>query len=202
MLLVRKVFFILFISGAILASCNNDQASQEPNYEMTKKMVIDILQTEDGKKTIQEMMSSDGMKEHLVIASDVVKTAINETLLSEEGAKMWQTLFKDPSFAKGFAESMSDPQKELIKQLMKDPEYQQSLMEILQNPELSEQTLTLLKSQQFRSHLQTLITETVESPLFQAMMAETLLKMQGSGGEGGGSGEQSGESGGGKSSSE
>jgi len=174
----------------ITTSCNSQQAEKELDYDQTKKMVVDILQTEDGKKAIQDLILSSEMKEHLIIASDVVKQSINEALLSERGEKMWKSLFEDPSFAKQFTETMSDSQKDLLKQLMTDPEYQQHMMDILQNPELMNQILQLLKSQQFRSHIQTIISETINSPLFQSEMAEILLKMK----DGESSGEKSSDS--------
>lgn len=162
----------------MIAGCSSQQAEKELDYDQTKKMVVDILQTEDGKKAIRDLILSEEMKEHLIIASDVVKQAINEALLSERGEKMWKNLFEDPSFAKKFTETMNDSQRDLFKRLMTDPEYQQQMMDLLQNPELMNQTLQLLKSQQFRSHIQTIISETLHSPLFQSEIAEILLKVK------------------------
>lgn len=186
----REVLFIRFkyllVLGLVLfisSSCNNQQADQESNYEQTKSMVIDILQTDEGKNVISDLIVSNEMKEHLVIASDVVKEAINRALLSDRGEQMWKRLFKDPSFLAGYAESISDSQKLLFKQLMMDPEYQEQMIDLLQNPELINQNLQLLKSQQFRSHLQSIISETLTSPLFQSEMAEILLKLENDKGE-------------------
>lgn len=52
-----------------------------------KKMVVDILKTEEGKKALNELMTEDKMKEKLVIDSDVVKKSINGALASEKGKK-------------------------------------------------------------------------------------------------------------------
>src|SRR5699024_2275538 len=167
------IISLIFIG---LTACKDQQSAKELDYEQTKKMVVDILQTEDGKKVIQELITSDEMKENLVISSDIVKQSIHDALLSNRGVTMWKRLFEDPSFAKGFSESMNDSQKELQKQLMSDPEYQEQMMDIFQNPEIMNQLLQLLKSQQFRSHLQSLISESLISTLVQAEIAEILLK--------------------------
>ncbi|PAV27853.1 spore gernimation protein GerD [Virgibacillus profundi] len=197
-----RTFFILFIGLSIffISACNGGETSgKEGEYDTTKKMVVDILQTEDGKKALQEIMSDEKMKQELVIQSDVVKQAINETLVSEKGSQMWSTLFKDPKFVEGYAKSMEKEQKKLMKNLMSDAEYQKQMLELLQNPEITDQILSVLKGQQFRSHLEETIQQTLETPLFQAKIQEILLKAaEEKGKQEGGSGSQGGgESGGG-----
>ncbi|MBP2079086.1 spore germination lipoprotein GerD [Oceanobacillus polygoni] len=176
--MLRKVCLTLLgISLMVLVACNGEGGSHnEGDYEATKKMVVDILQTEDGKKALAEIMSDEKLKQELVIQSDVVKESINETLVSDKGKEMWSTLFEDPSFVEGYAKSMSEEQKELMKDLMSDAEYQKQMLELLQNPEVTNQMLSLLKSQQFKAHLEESITQTLETPLFQAKMQEILLK--------------------------
>src|SRR5690625_2983540 len=101
---------------------------------------------------------------------------------------------------------MAKEQKKLFKTLMNDADFQKQMIELLQNPEITEQTLTLMKSQQFREHLEKTIQQTIESPLFQSKIQETLLKAaskkekkestkENQSDEGGGSGEQSGSGG-------
>ncbi|RDW21909.1 spore gernimation protein GerD [Oceanobacillus arenosus] len=174
----NMVITIIGLCLIILAACSGGQGSSnsEGDYEKTKKMVVDILQTEEGKKALGETLADEKMKQELVIQSDVVKKAINETLVSDKGAEMWATLFKDPKFVEGYAKSMEEEQKKLMKSLMSDAEYQKLMLELLQNPEITEQNLTLLKSQQFRSHLEETIQQTLETPLFQAKIQEILLK--------------------------
>ena len=85
---MKKQLFIFLISCIFLVACGGNNASQnEVDYEKTKKMVVDILQTEDGKKALIEIMQDEKLKQELVIQSDVVKDAINEGLLSEKGKK-------------------------------------------------------------------------------------------------------------------
>src|SRR5690625_1718876 len=89
---------------------------------------------------------------------------------------MWKKLFEDPEFAKTFSESLAEEQKKLFKALMNDASFQKQMIELLQNPQISQQTLTIMKSQQFREHLEETIQQTLESPLFQVKMEEILLK--------------------------
>src|SRR5690625_7843896 len=89
---------------------------------------------------------------------------------------MWASFFEDPTFVENFAESMSDEQKKLIKSLMNDADYQKQMLELLQNPEITQQILSVMKGQQFRQHLEETVEQTLETPLFQSKITETLLK--------------------------
>lgn len=193
--------FIIILTMFIASCGNNQQAQKESDYDQTKNMVVDILRTDEGKKALQEIISEDAMKQHLIMDSDVVKESITEALVSDKGAEMWKKLFEDPSFVESFNKSISEEQKKLFKHLMNDAEFQKQMLELLQNPEMANQTLAMLKSQQFRSHLEETIQQTIDSPLYQAKIQEILLKAaektqsEGGGSEGGGGGE-GGESGG------
>lgn len=165
-------FSVFFISGCV----EDDKPSKEADYDTTKKMVIDILQTDDGKKALKELMSDEEMKKQLVIESDLVKDSIDQVLISEQGKQMWSTLFQDPEFTQTFATSMSEEQKDLMKRLMNDASYQKQMLELLQDPEMMKQILTVMKSQEFRSHLEETIQQTLETPLFQTKIEDILLK--------------------------
>lgn len=202
-----KKWLLLFICLLTLAACagGGEQGSGQADYEQTKKMVVDILKTDEGKKAIEEVMSDDKMKQALIMDQAIVTETIQTTLTSEEGTKFWKEAFKDPKFAESFAKSMQPEHEKIIKGLMKDPEYQKMLVEVFQNPEIEKQITTLLKSTEFRGHLQQVIIETFESPLFKTKLADVVMKaaeeMQKSGGKkeesGGGEGKEGGSEGGG-----
>jgi spore germination protein D len=193
-----------------LAACNGATgASEQADYDTTKKMVVDILKSDDGKKAMTEVLSDEKMQQSMALESEVVSQAVQKTLISEEGKAFWSKLFSDPKFVQEFSKVLKEQQKELMKGLMKDSEYQKLMIELYKNPEMMEQMVTVLEGQKFRAHLEKTIEETLNSPVFQAKMSETLLKaaekMQ-SGDKGsessgqseqGGSGEQSGSGGGG-----
>lgn len=175
-----RAIFISFAALAILSlsACSDGQSSavQKSDYDTTKKMVLDILQTEDGKKALKELLADEQMKQQLVMQDDTVKKAVNEALVSDEGKQMWEKLFSDPTFVNSFAKSMATEHQKLMKELMKDPDYQKQILSLLKNPQMQEQMLNVMQSQKFRDHLQDTVKETLQSPTFQAKMTETLLK--------------------------
>lgn len=198
--LLMTLAVFIFMSGC----APREESGTQMDYEETKKMVVDILKTDDGKKALQEVMKDEEMKQVLIMDQSIVKETIKTTLTSEEGTKFWQKVFEDPKFVESFATSIKDEHEKVIKELMKDPDYQKLLIDVFKDPEMEKNFLTAVKSQEFRKHLQEVITETLSSPLYKAQIQETLLKAaeeagQQSGGgqeaEQGGGGEQSGGSG-------
>ena len=193
-----SLLLILFYSFLIIGCAPSDQGTGQVDYEKTKKMVVDILKTDEGKKAIEEIMSDEKMKQQLIMDQAIVTESIEQTLNTDKGAEFWKKTFEDPKFAESFAKSMQKEHEKLIKNLMKDPEYQGMMIEILQNPEIEKEILTILKSKEYRSHLQQVFTETFESPLFKTKIQDILIKaaeeMQGGKQkeEGGGGGESGG----------
>lgn len=167
---------LLLLLGLISGCAPMETSGEEMDYDATKKMVVDILKTDDGKKAIQEIMKDKEMQQNLIMEQTVVSDAIEKTLTSEKGKEFWKTAFEDPKFAEAYAKSMQAEHETLIKNLMKDPEYRGMMVEILKDPELEKELITLLKSTEYRQHLQTVITETFESPLFQAKIQEIVIK--------------------------
>lgn len=198
-LLMTLIVFIFVMS----ACAPREESGSQMDYEETKKMVVDILKTDDGKKALQEVMKDEEMKQVLIMDQNVVKETIETTMTSDKGVEFWKKVFEDPKFVESFAKSIKDEHEKVIKGLMTDPEYQKMLIDVLQDPEMEKNMLTAAKSQEFRKHLQDVIMETLSSPLYKAKIQETLLKaaeemgQQGSsaggqseGGSGGGGQEQ------------
>ena len=161
-----------------LTSCSSNESSGggQVDYEQTKKMVVDILKTDDGKKALQEVMSSDGMKEKLVMDQKVVSDTIQQTLTSDKAKDYWKQTFSDPKFAQSVSKNLKSENKKLLKELMNDPEYRGMMIEVFKEPEIQKEMADALKSKEYRAHLQKVITETVDSPLFKAKIQELLLK--------------------------
>jgi spore germination protein D len=176
---MRKVLvsLITFLSLLIITGCAPQQdTTKEIDYDQTKKMVVDILKTDEGKKAIQDVMSDEQLRQELIMDQSVVTETIQSTLTSEKGAEFWKKNFEDPKFAETMAQSMQKQHEQLLKTLMNDPEYRAKLMEIIKDPELVEDLTNILKSNEYREHLKTVISETIESPLYQAKIQELLLK--------------------------
>ena len=162
-----------------LTSCSSDNSSAASNqldYDQTKKMVVDILKTDDGKKAIQDVMSDDKMKEKLVMDQKVVSDTIKQTLTSDAATDFWKKTFSDTKFAQNVAKSMRSENEKLLKDLMNDPAYRGMMIQVFKEPEIQKEMADALKSKEYREHLQQVITETIDSPLFKAKMEELLLK--------------------------
>lgn len=173
-----KSLMLLLLIIVVLTSCSPAESGTggQVDYEQTKKMVVDILKTDDGKKAIQEVMSDDKMKEALVMDQQVVATTIQQTLTSDQATEFWKKTFSDTEFAKGVAKNMRSENEKLLKDLMNDPEYRGMMIEVFKEPEIQKEMADALKSKEYREHLQSVISETLESPLFKAKMEELLLK--------------------------
>ena len=172
---LRLMCPVLFL--VLLAACGGGSTSgEQADYDATKKMVVDILKTDDGKKAITEVLSNEEMQQNMALESEIVSQTVSETLVSEKGKEFWTKMFSDPKFVQGFSKVLQDQQKELMKGLMKDAEYQKLMIELYKNPEMMEQMVTVMQGQKYREYLETTINETLNSPVFQAKMSETLLK--------------------------
>lgn len=146
------------------------------DYDQTKKMVVDILKTDDGKKAIMDVMSDDKMKEKLVMDQNVVSDTIRQTLTSDQAVEFWKKTFSDSKFAEGVAKNMRTENEKLLKDLMNDPEYRAMMVQVFKEPEIQKEMADALKNKDYRAHLQGVISETMESPLFKAKMEEILIK--------------------------
>ncbi|OEH93227.1 spore germination lipoprotein GerD [Bacillus solimangrovi] len=175
---MKKALSLLILFLFLLSGCagNGAQGSSQPDYDATKKMVVDILKTDEGKQAIQEIMKDDKIKESLIMDQQTVQESITKTLTSKEAKDFWKKQFEDPKFSEAFANSIKKEQEQLMKDLMKDPEYQRKIMDILQNPEMQQQYLKLLSTPDYREEMQKILTETIENPLFKVKMQEMLIK--------------------------
>ncbi|MFC0013825.1 MULTISPECIES: spore germination lipoprotein GerD [Allobacillus] len=205
MTLKKLTGFILLGLFILLTACTqSDQSSQNTDYETTKKMVVDILKTDDGKKAVKDLLTEEDMKNELILNAQVVKDTIEQTLQSEKSIEYWTKLFEDPSFVQAYTKATEDSMKELMTGLLSDSTYKEQLIKIFQEPKMQETIVQALSSQAFKAHLEKTIQETLESPLFKAKMTETLLKaaekaQQSEGGQGQGQEQGGGDSGGGQS---
>ena len=131
----KMIKFVLPVTLLLLAAgcAPTESGGEQVDYEETKKMVVDILKTDDGKKAIQEVMGDDGMKEKLIMDQVIVSDTIEKTLTSDKGMDFWKKSFEDPKFAESMAKSMNKENELLLKNLMKDPEYRGMMIEVMKD---------------------------------------------------------------------
>ncbi|MBY9077303.1 spore gernimation protein [Paenibacillus sp. HN-1] len=205
----------------VLTACGSEQSgsSQQFSYKEMKSMVVDILKSEEGKKAVEEALSSSGSgssgtsgtgvisMKMMPQANEQIRMAVKDTITAPEYKKEIEDVMTDPKFAGDFAKAISSQSKQLHLQLIKDPTYQKSVSEIMKSPEMMKMFLDLTKTSDYRKQTATVMQETMQNPLFR-MEVLSLLKtvvqeelQPKTSKQGGQSGESGGGSGGGESGS-
>ena len=171
---VALLFALLLLIGTGCTQNGTNESNMD--YEETKKMVVDILKSDDGKKAIQDTIADDKTKTELIMDSEMVKKTIEDTVTSDKGKEFWKKTFKDPEFTAAYAKALRDEHEKVLKDLTNDPQYRGMLIEILQDPKLEEEMTKLLKTKEMRAVYKKLILQTMESPLVESKMQESLDK--------------------------
>lgn len=173
-------------------------------------MVVDILQSEEGKKAVQEAQASGSgpaMQMKMLKDDTQLKMTIKDVLTAPDFHKQMEKIMTDPKFSGDFAKAISKENKQLHKDLIKDPDYQKAVGEIIKTSEFDKMILDVMKSSQYRKQTMMVMQESIDNPLFKLKMMKLLEKVveeqlkpdkkQGGGEGGGGGGGGGGSSGGG-----
>ncbi|QYR23904.1 spore gernimation protein [Paenibacillus sp. sptzw28] len=177
---------ILIIMTFVLASCGAEPAGGQGgqggqmSYKDMKSMVIDILKTEDAHKALQKsaLASGGGAGPKLLSVQDQeqVKIAVKDTLVSPEYNKVIERLMVDPRFAGEFAKAVNKQNKQIHKDLLKDPSYQKDLIKVMKSPEMDRMILEVLQSTQYRKQVMTMMQESLASPIYRLEILDLLKK--------------------------
>lgn len=173
----QKPFFFLLAVVLLLGACSAEEEEGQVDYKEVKQMVLDILQTEEGKKAIKDILKDEEFKRELLLDEPLIKKTIQDTLLQTDNKEKWQKLMMDPQFLKEYAKQLEEQNKKLIKDLMKDPEYQTAMMEVLKDPEMEKQFLNLTKTKAFRQETMKVMKEALASPYFRLELLELLSQV-------------------------
>ncbi|MED5019986.1 spore germination lipoprotein GerD [Paenibacillus chibensis] len=180
------IWGIIFGLSAVLSGCGTEQSYAPPqgDYKEMKTMVVDILKSDEGKKAVEDAIkqsgsgsSSGGMGMQMMTAqaTDQIRTAVKDTITSEEYKKEFEKIMTDPQFAGEFAKVISSQNKQLHMQLIKDPTYQKSISDIMKSPEVMKSFLDLTKTPEYRKQSMTVMQEAMQNPMFK-MEVMSLLK--------------------------
>lgn len=200
--LMRRLLIVLGFA-VLLVGCNNDEKTSTLSYDEIKKIMVDALQTEDGKKAVRELLTDQSFRDLVVLEHDEVETAMKTTLLSQDAEEFWKKTFDDPKFKETLAKGMKEQQEDVMKALMADAEYQEKLTKFFDQPDMQKQFESILKGSALRKQMEEVTMETIENPLLQTKWEELIRKSgeaaASTGKEGGGKSEEgkSGEGGGG-----
>lgn len=182
----RSIILTLTISLilAMLSACTTGEQQEgggKQGYKETKSMVIDILKTEEAQKAIKETEEKNTDEEKLLSMlsspeGQQIQLAVKNILTDPNYSKALEDLMTDPKFAGEFAKAVQKENKDLHKELMKDPEYQALVMDIMKSSDFEELLIENLKSKEFRKHTMTILQESLENPIFQIEMMELMKK--------------------------
>ena len=169
-----QILLLMTFIGMLFSGCNAVKSpSSSPDYKELKQMVIDIMQTEDGKKAIRETAGQSGGDKKLALGDTEVKKIVQDQFFSNENTIKLKEMYQDPKFTSQLGKTFKKENEGVIKDLMKDPEYRKMLLETMNDPEYQKMVLDVMKSTAYRKQMMAVIKESLESPLFQ----EDLLKL-------------------------
>lgn len=180
-----------------LTACGGEQSGssqQQGSYKEMKTMIVDILKSEDGKKAIEEALTSPSsgsegeggggsgggsggmlsIKMMPMQSQEQIRTAVKDTLTAPEYQKEIEKIMTDPKFAGDFAKAINSQSKQLHMQLIKDPTYQKSIGEIMKSPEMMKMFLDLTKTPDYRKQSMTIMQEAMQNPLFRMEVLDLL----------------------------
>ncbi|RKN65229.1 spore germination lipoprotein GerD [Paenibacillus ginsengarvi] len=196
---VRGVSALLLLP--LLISCgsgSSSEGSSSSGYKDTKSMVLDILKSDDGKKAIKEASKGgdesasgliqsqsaqsgggSGGKIQMLSQQDAqqLQMIVKDVLTSDGSDKMLKAMMKDPKFAGDFAKALQKENKQLQKDLMKDPEYQKQMIDLMKNPDFEKIMMDTMKGAQYRQQIMTVMQEAIQSPLYRLEMMQLLKKV-------------------------
>jgi spore germination protein D len=185
-----------FLLLPLLIACGSggsSEGSSSSGYKDTKSMVLDILKSDDGKKAIKDAAKtgdesatgmlqaqsakSGGGKIQMLSTEDAqqLQLVVKDVLTADGSDKMLKAMMTDPKFAGDFAKALQKENKQLQKDLMKDPEYQKQMLDLMKNPDYEKLMIDNMKSAQYRQQVMTIMQEALQSPLYRLELM-TLLK--------------------------
>jgi spore germination protein D len=175
---VLSVFLLL----PLLASCGSEQQMGQTtqSYKDTKTIVLDILKSEDGLKAIQTaaVKNQDGATKLLATGDgQQLQLAVKDVLTAPGTDKLLQKTMTDPRFAGEFAKATQSNMKQLHKDLMRDPEYQQQMIQVMNNPEYQKLLLQVMKGAAYRQQIMSVMQESLQSPLYRVQLIDMMKKV-------------------------
>lgn len=181
--ITRMIPWLFFI--IMLSSCGSDSSGGNTlSYDETKSMVIDILNSEEGKKAITEAEKKSGgqgggAKMQLLSTPEgqQIQLAVKDVLTDPSYPKHLEKMMTDPKFAGDFAKAIVKQNKQIHKDLMKDPEYQTKMVELMNNSDFKKIIIDVLKSPEYRQQSMSIMQESLKSPLFRLELMELMKKV-------------------------
>jgi spore germination protein D len=172
------ILLLLVSCGA--ESSGSSSSGGQASYKEVKSMVIDILGSEEAQKamekasTAQYGVSTLQMKSMTPSDQAQVRIAVKDVLTAPEYSQVLERIMKDPKFAGEFAKAVSKDNKQIHKDLMKDPSYQKELVDMFKTPEMIKILTDSMKTSDVRKLIMSSVTESMNNPLFKLEIMKLL----------------------------
>jgi spore germination protein D len=208
-----RIYGCIIALSLLLVSCGQESSGSsgsQVSYKEVKSMVVDIIGSEEGQKAMEKATTAQYGGSTLQIKSMSptdqanVRIAVKDVLTSPDYSQVLGKIMKDPKFAGEFAKAVSQDNKQIHKDLMKDPTYQQELVNLFKTPEMTKILSDSMKTSDVRKVIMSSVTESMSNPLFKLEIMKLLQSVvkdeltagssASSGGSGGGSGSSGGSS--------
>lgn len=193
----RKVTWLATISLVILSGCSaggmgadaSAASPQQPDYSATKQMVVDILHSAEGKTALQDVMKDPAFKQQMMVSDQEITKAVTAAVESKKTQSFLSEQAKDPKFAAALSKAVQPDMSALMKQLMKDPEYQKDMLVLLKSPDFNKNLQEIFQTPEFRGQIMQIMTEALSTPSFRMQFQDSLKQavsesMQSAGGSG------------------
>lgn len=159
----------------LLTSCSTSSGSEaQGDYPKVKEITLDVLHTEEGKKVLLDLMSESDFKHHLMTKDVDLEQIILKSISDKKTQKDWQKILSEESVATKISKVTESQQKQMLKTLMKDPEYQKMMLDILKDPQFSLHLVELMKSPTYRKEAMKIMEEALQTPNFQEKLKQIM----------------------------
>jgi len=177
---ISIAFVITALALIMLGGCSSAEGEEkgQANYQDIKQMITDSLGSKEGRDAISEVLRDPSIKDQIIIEDTDVKKAVADSILDPQNKKILEDTIKDPKFAAEFAKNIQKEHEELLKSLLKDPEYRELLIEVLKEPDFESIMLDLLTSSAMRKQMQEAAKEAFTTPAARLELMELLRKIQ------------------------
>jgi|GEM_PF-6760464 len=173
-----RLFLIGLLSFLFLSSCSSsfgaDQQQGGEDYTKVKEITLDVLHTEEGKKVLLSLLADPEIQQKMVITKGDLEKILAKSISDQKTKKDWETILTKEQVAEQIVKATENQQKQLMKTLIKDPEYQKMLLNVLRDPQFTQHLLSLMNSPTYRKEAMKIIEEIVKTPSFQQKIQQMM----------------------------
>lgn len=160
--------------SATSSSSQAQEINYKTDYNNTKTMVMDILHTKEGKEGLKDIFKDPTFKQALSINEHDVNQALTKSITSGANKNLIEAQMKDPIFANALVKASKKEHQEMLKALMKDPEYQNDMLTLLKSPSYQQTLIPLMQTPEYRQTIMKIMLDSLQNPEFKLIFMETI----------------------------